>query len=155
MRTCDLGRARAAAEKCLRGVERFRVDAPSEEQQAEHAQGRAQMHASIVTLLGKASMGAAAKWGGHWLIETQEAEAIATPAVEVIELELGTLPKDPWSKLLMALGMFAVPRLIQQFLGNPNAPAPAAAAATPAAPASSITSTIDVAAKVTKETAAA
>jgi hypothetical protein len=150
VRTCDLGRARAAAEKCLRGVERFRADAPSAAEASEAAEGRAQLHASIVTLLGKASMGAASKFGAHWIIEEKEAIAIATPTVEVIELELGSLPDDPWSKLYIALGMVIVPRLIQQFLGKPAEPAPAAAPATSPVP----TSTIDTTATVRKEAAA-
>lgn len=146
MRTCDPTSARAAAESCLRGVEQLNVEEPDldEGEREEQARGREQMQLMVKNLLGTLSMAAAAKWGGHWVVSDKEADSIASPAVEVIELELGTLANDPWSRLWMALGMFAVPRMVLSMGGaSSSTSSPAQSAPT--------SSTIDVEATVTKE----
>lgn len=127
VRTCDLVRARAAAASCLRGVERFRADAPTApEDVAQAAQSNAQLGIFVGLALLKLSHTAAQKFGAQWVMSEAEAEAISGPAVEVIELELGKLPEGPWARLCMALGLFAVPRVLGSMMGAGQAPLPAA-----------------------------
>jgi hypothetical protein len=149
VRTCDVERARAAAEKHLRGVEHLRADEPAAPEDPKAKAQREQLHKMLQLLCWKLSNGAAKRWGAHWEIEQPEAAEIATAAIDVIELEMGKVPDDPWSRLYLALGMYAAPRLFATFFGEK------AIAPETAAPATPTTSTMDVEAKVTKEAAAA
>lgn len=100
----------------------------------------------------KLSNGAAKRWGAQWEMQELEASEIATASIDVIELEMGKVPDDPWSRLCLALGMYAAPRLFQSFFGDtPIAPQQAA----PATSSVNVGTTINVEATVTKEKAAA
>ncbi len=120
-RTVDLERARAAAERELAGVERLR-DVAGVGQVPDNAgalPGREQLTIFAKLVLCKGAGFAAQRWGEHWNIDEPEADAIAVPLLDVIELETGTLATDPWSRLWLALGMYAAPRLLMGLFAAP------------------------------------
>jgi hypothetical protein len=111
------------------------ADAAPEPSAAELREQRAMLVAAVRILLDKGAQSLALRWGEHWKMDAAESESIAAPLVEIIEREFGTLANTPESRLLLAVGLYAAPRMLMQMSATSAPSGPA----TPHAAADSIT----------------
>lgn len=139
VRTCDLERAREAARTALSGVENLRPKpgAAAADPTRPPGMSRDAMLKAAKLAMWKLADEASKQWGEVWSIGEEEAESIAVPLIDVIEFEFGTMQQDPWSRLYLALGFYAIPRMLVNVLGGQAPQAPS--------------STVDTTATVKKE----
>lgn len=85
---------------------------PSDDASASSAAAAANLCAMIAMLLDKVTRSVALKHGAHWIMDPAERESIATPLAQIAERELGKFGDSPEDRLMLAVGIYAVPRLL-------------------------------------------
>jgi len=87
-----------------------------------------EMREMLAMSVGGLSAWAASIWGKRWEMQEREARAIARPLVRIIETEIDVT--NPWHALYLALGAYALPRVLSSIVESRKAaPTPASSPA--------------------------
>lgn len=128
-RVPDIDAARAAALAFLPEHEATAVASEHLEHEKNSANddgaGAEHLAAMVGMLLDKVALSVALRWGDHWKLDAGERDAIAGPLTEIAERELGKMGDTPEDRLLLAVGVYAVPRLLLSIAAPATSPASA------------------------------